>query len=118
MRVTLQPHYTAEIIHEQLHAEYIGSKISRKRQWKNLIMADVPNILINLPSSVYYGVIALRDRERYTREMYIEWRRPRIISSAKELITATMYTYSKSGKLIKEDITALIIDEVTRQAAM
>ena len=118
MRIIIQPHYTAEIIHDQLHAEYIGSKIANKRQWKGIIMADLPIMLINLPSSVHYGLIALRDQERYSREMYIEWRRPRIISSAKELITATMYTYGKSGKLIKEDITALIIDEVTRKVSI
>lgn len=114
MRIIIQPHYTAEIVNDHFYADYTGDQIFKKKEWEDLVMADVPEILINLPSSVYYGMITIRDPHKDAGEMYMEWRRPRKLSSVKDLITATIYTSGKSGRTVKKDITSRLIDEVTR----
>ena len=118
MRVTLQPHYTAEILNDCFFADYIGEPIASKRQAIELIHTDIPKILMNLPSSVWFGKITISKKGDEGRGICVEWERPRIVESITEINSAKLLIPGKQGSQREEDITEELIAEVTRRVAM
>ncbi|WP_298574677.1 hypothetical protein [uncultured Porphyromonas sp.] len=118
MRVTIQPHYTAEILHDCFFAEYTGEPIASNSAVRGLIYTDIPKILMNLPSSVWFGKITIRRGSDEGGEIYVEWQRPMRAESTTEINSAKLWISGESGRQIEEDITQQLVDEVTRQVTL
>ena len=118
MRVTIQPHYTAEILHDCFFADYIGEPIASDSAVRGLIYTDIPKILMNLPSSVWFGKITIRRGSDEGGEIYVEWQRPMRAESTTEINSAKLWSSGESGRQIEEDITQQLVAEVTRQVTL
>lgn len=98
--------------------DIIGEPIASKRQAIELIHTDIPKILMNLPSSVWFGKITIRREIDEGGEIYVEWRRPMRAGSITEINSAKLWSPGQSGRKSKEDITQQLIAEVTRQVTL